>query len=102
MQYRASTSTKNTWSKLHDIFAQVGAAPITYVMENKISNEFIQAWRQQKTSYQLVALHTNRKNIAEGAIQTYKNHFIGGLSRVNPNFPLSECVIDSSKNQTLL
>ena len=59
-------------------------------MDNEISNEFIQALRQQQTSYQLVPPHTHHRNITERAIQTYKNHFKGGLTSANPNFLLSE------------
>ena len=82
MRYRTSTSITKAWSKLHDTFSQAGAAPI--------SNEFIQYLRQQQTSYQLFPPHTHRRNIAECAIQTYRNHFKGGLTSVDPDFPLSE------------
>ena len=85
MQDRTSTSITNAWSKLNDIFAQSGAVPCTYVMDNEIPNKFIQALHQHKTSYQLVPPHTRHKNIAECAIQTYKNHFKGGLASVEPN-----------------
>ena len=90
MQDRTSTSIKNEWSKLNDIFFQAGAAPSTYVMDNKISNELIQALRQQQTSYQLVPPHTHRRNIAERAIQAYKNHFKGGIDSFDPHFLLSK------------
>ena len=33
--------------------------------------------------------HIHRRNSAEHAIQTFKNHFIAGLASMDPNFPLS-------------
>ena len=33
--------------------------------------------------------HIHRRNSAERAIQTFKNHFIAGLASTDPNFPLS-------------
>ena len=69
---RTSTLIKNTWSKIHYIFSQVGAATCAYVMDNEIFNKFIQSLRQQQTSYQLVTPHTHHRNIAECAKQTLK------------------------------
>ena len=33
--------------------------------------------------------HNHRRNSADRAIQTFKNHFIAGLASTDPNFPLS-------------
>jgi hypothetical protein len=38
--------------------------------------------------YQLVPPHCHRHNAAECAIQTFKEHFVAGLSSVDPTFPL--------------
>ena len=51
-----------------------------YVMDNDISAEFTAALTKNNTSYQLVTPHTHRRNLAERAIQTYKNHLKAGLS----------------------
>ena len=90
MRDRTSTSITNAWSKLNDIFAKAGAASCTYVLDKKNYNEFIQDIRQHQTSYLLVPPHTHRRNIAKRAIQTYRNHFKGVISIIDPNFPLSE------------
>ena len=39
-------------------------------------------------SYQLVNPHIHRHNATERAIQTFKNHFIAGLSSVHKRFPM--------------
>ena len=59
-------------------------------MDNEISGELLAAFKERQITYQLVPPHTHRRNLAERAIQTYKNHFKAGLASVNPNFPLSE------------
>jgi hypothetical protein len=38
--------------------------------------------------YQLVPPHCHRRNAAERAIQTFREHFMAGLSSVDTNFPL--------------
>jgi hypothetical protein len=38
--------------------------------------------------YQLVPPHCHRRNAAERAIRTFKEHFVAGLSSVDPDFPL--------------
>jgi hypothetical protein len=43
---------------------------------------------KQGIYYQLVPPHIHRRNNAERAIQTFKNHFIAGLCSVDQNFPL--------------
>jgi hypothetical protein len=38
--------------------------------------------------YQLVLPNYHRRNAAERAIRTFKEHFVAGLSSVDPTFPL--------------
>ena len=45
---------------------------------------------EYKTTFQFVPSHTHQANIAERAIQTFKNHFKTGLASVDPDFPISE------------
>jgi hypothetical protein len=39
-------------------------------------------------AYQLVPPHCHRRNAAERAIRTFKEHFVTGLSSVEPSFPM--------------
>ena len=59
-------------------------------MNNKISYDLKEALQNNETTYQLVPPYSHRRNLAEMAIQTWKNHFKAGLASLNPNFPLSE------------
>ena len=87
---RKATTLATAWSQIHDIFTAAGVAPNVYVMDNEISNDLLAALDEKTVDYQLVPPHTHRRNLAERAIQTYKNHFKAGLASVDPNFPLSE------------
>lgn len=40
--------------------------------------------------YHLVPPHNHRRNAAERAIRTYKNHFLAGLASVHPDYPISQ------------
>jgi hypothetical protein len=40
-------------------------------------------------AYQLVPPHCHRRNAAELAIMTFKEHFVAGLSSVDPSFPMN-------------
>ena len=59
-------------------------------MENKISSELKTSFELNNTSFQLVPPNSHRRNLAERAIQTHKNHFKAELATTDPKFPLSE------------
>ena len=44
--------------------------------------------RQQGIDFQLAPPHTHRRNAAERAIRTFKNHLIAGLCSLDPDCPL--------------
>ena len=46
--------------------------------------------RKNSISFQLVPSHNHRANLAERAIQPFKNHFRTGLSTVHPDFRIAE------------
>lgn len=48
------------------------------------------AMKKYTLQYQLVSPHQHRRNTAEHAIQTFKNHFLAVLSSTNPNFPINQ------------
>ena len=44
--------------------------------------------RQSGLTFQLVPPHNHRRNYAEKAIGSFKDHFIAGLCSMDPDFPL--------------
>ena len=75
---------------MHQEFTNAVDPPDVWVLDNEISNDFKKALKQHGTAFQLVPPHSHRRNLAERAIQTWKNHFKAGLATTDPNFPLSE------------
>ncbi|KAL3781993.1 hypothetical protein HJC23_013821 [Cyclotella cryptica] len=65
-----------------------GLAPTRQVLDNEASTAYKQAIRDSGMTYQLVPPDDHRRNLAEKAIQTWKDHFIAALSGTAEKFPL--------------
>jgi len=64
-----------------------GFKPVFNVIGN-VASKAVKAYLQSENiDLQLVEPHNHRVNAAECAIQTFKNHFIAGLSTSDDNFP---------------
>ena len=61
-----------------------------FILDNETSNNLLNAFEKENINYQLVPPHIHRRNAAERAIDTWKNHFIAGLSSIHPEFPILE------------
>ena len=66
-----------------------GLRPRLHTLDNEASTSLKDFLTAEHVEYQLVPPHIHRRNSAEHAIQTFKNHFITGLASTDPNFPLS-------------
>eukprot|EP00804_Cyclotella_cryptica_P015967 CCRYP_004129-RA/>CCRYP_004129-RA protein AED:0.18 eAED:0.18 QI:0/0/0/1/0/0/2/0/948 len=62
--------------------------PQHQVLDNEISAAYREAITTSAMTYQLVPPDDHRRNIAEKAIQTWKDHFVSALSGTADNFPL--------------
>ena len=82
--------TKRAWVTLHERLACRGVAPKIYIMDNEASADLKKAILKHKLCYQLTPPHMHRINAAERSIRTFKNHFLSGLSSVDPTFPVAE------------
>jgi hypothetical protein len=65
-----------------------GITPHCQVLDNKISTAYTSAITTSGMSYQQVPPNDHPQNIAENAIQTWKDHFVSTLSSTDNNFPL--------------
>ena len=61
--------------------------PKLHILDNEASKEY-QEEIEKQCKMQMVPPDTHRRNIAERAIQTFKNHFIAILSGMNHYFPI--------------
>ncbi len=60
---------------------------MTHIMDNKASEEYKKEI-QKNCTIQLVPPDNHRRNLAEQAIQTFKNHFKAILARLDDTFPM--------------
>ena len=75
---------------MHATFAKSGVASDTYIQDNEISKEMKDCFNAEGVQFHLVPPNNHRANAAERAIQTFKNHFIAGLTGLDPNFPIKQ------------
>ena len=87
---RQAATITSAWKELRDMFTVVGHRPTHYVMDNKINGDLRDAIKKENMQLQLTPPNIHRRNAAERAIQTWKNHFLSGLATCHPQFPVRE------------
>jgi hypothetical protein len=80
------------WVKAHESIHQYltlkGFKPKLQTLNNEASTALKNFFTVNDIAYQLVPPHCHRRNAAERAIRTFKEHFVAGLSSVDPSFPM--------------
>jgi hypothetical protein len=80
------------WVKAYDSFHQEltikGFKPKLQTLDNEASTALKNYFTVNDIAYQLVPPHCHRRNAAERAIRTFKEHFVAGLFSVDPSFPM--------------
>ena len=97
---REAPTIKAAWEIINKKFEAAGVAPTTWILDNEASQLIKDAMTDTNVNFQLIPPHVKRANIAERAIQTFKNHFKSILASINPDFPVSQW--DFLLAQTLL
>jgi hypothetical protein len=88
MKNRADKEMVREFDFLIQAFITRGLKPHLQHLDNEASSALRNYLTKQGINYQLAPPHIHRRNNAERAIQTFKNHFIDGLCSVDPAFPL--------------
>ena len=65
-----------------------GLNPAALRIDNKCPKALREFFRANSAGFQLCPPNDHRKNQSEKAIDTWKCHFLEGLSGVEPNFPV--------------
>ena len=90
MKNRTAGEITKAWLQIHERLERHGNAPTLYILDNEVSYEFKTALRKKQVHFQLVPPHVHRRNAAERAIRTFKNHFLAILATADPDYPVSE------------
>ena len=85
---RTAACIKTAFETVHTRLCQAGLRPAFQRLDNECSDLLKQFLIAQNIDYQLVVPGSHRRNSAERAIRTWKDHFISGLCSVDKDFPL--------------
>jgi len=88
MRHRTLGEMIRAYQKLVDRMKKCGVASKHHALDNEYSREFKEAIKENQMTYQLADAHDHRCNIAEKAIQTFKDHFVPVLCGADDNFPM--------------
>jgi hypothetical protein len=88
MKNRSDNEHLRAYNKLHQFLVDRGFKPLLQKLDNEASNALKQTMRDKDIDFQLVPPHTHRRNAAERAIQTFKNHFVACLCTADKFFPM--------------
>ena len=87
---KTGAEIKRGWTSIHEGLTRGGNQPKLYILDNEASADLKKGLKKYKLAYQLVPPHVHRRNAAERAIGTFKNHFLACLTTCNPDFPVTE------------
>ena len=88
IQNRTATELLRAYKLLLQKLKNSGYAPKLHILDNEMSQIMKDFDSDNKIDFQLVPPHNHRRNVAERAICTWKNHFVSTLCTTNNTFPM--------------
>ena len=88
MKNRTAGEMIRAYQVVIDRLNSAGIFPKMHILDNECSAELKSIIKQNGMTFQLVPPHDHRRNIAEKAISTFKDHFISILCGADKAFPL--------------
>ena len=88
LKSRSANNILIAYKKLHARLVKAGIRPKLQRLDNECSELLKDFLEEEEIDFQLSPPGMHRRNSAERAIRTFKNHFIAGLSSTDPKFPL--------------
>ena len=89
MHNRKGTEILQAYKRAIAILYRAGLRPNLQRLDNEASTALQQHMADSDIDYQLAPPNVHRRNAAERAIRTFKNHFIAGLCSTDTGFPLN-------------
>ena len=87
MKNRTDGEMQKAYLALLDRLELSGITPKRHILDNEASKDFKMLIRRKYMHYELVPPDNHRRNKAERAIHTFKNHLKAILAGVDPSFP---------------
>jgi hypothetical protein len=88
MKRRTDAEMLRAYGVIYDVLVSRGMRPKLQRLDNEASAALKQFIQDYDVDYQLVPPYMHRRNAAERAIRTFKNHLIAGLCTTDPQFPM--------------
>jgi hypothetical protein len=88
MKSRSASEWVKAYDTVHQELTVKGFKPKLQTLDNEASADLKNFFTVNDIAYKLVPPHCHRRNTAERAIRIFKEHFLAGLSSVEPAFPL--------------
>jgi hypothetical protein len=88
MKSRSASEWVKEYDSIHQELTVKGFKPKLQTLDNEASAALKNFFTVNDIAYQLVPPHFHQRNAAERAIRTFKEHFVAGVSSVDPAFPL--------------
>jgi hypothetical protein len=88
MRSRSALKWVKAYESIHQELTVKGFKPKLQTLDNEASTALKNFFTVNDIAYQLVPPHCHRRNAAERSIRTFKEHFVAGLSSVDPAFLL--------------
>jgi hypothetical protein len=85
---RSASEWVKAYDSIHQELTVKGFKPKLQTLDNEASTALKNFFTINNIAYQFVPPHCHRRNAAERAIRTFKEHFVAGLSSVEPSFPM--------------
>ena len=85
---RTENELLRAYTVIHTKLTERGLRPTLQRLDNEAPGKLKKFMTNNSVAYQLVPPHIHRRNLAERAIGTWKDHFIAGLSSLDPQFPM--------------
>jgi hypothetical protein len=85
---RSASEWVKAYDSIHQELTVKGFKPKLQTLDNDASAALKNFFTVNDIAYQLVLPHCHRRNAAERAIRTFKEHCVAGISSVYPSFPM--------------
>ena len=80
---RTSLHIKYAYQTMRKLLCIRGLTPRMHVLDNECSKVLKEYTEEENETFHLVPPHLHRRNSAERAIHTFKNHFISGMVSIH-------------------
>ena len=88
MKSRHASEILAAFQHSNEIFLKAGFSPRLHRLDNECSTVLKDHLQEEQIDFQLAPPGIHRRNSAERAIRTAKNHLIAAFSSADPNFPM--------------